>query len=137
MSMNTTQKPIDGRTTAETTGRDLGRTMSDATDAVGRTITDAAGNVRDLAASTADRVPVAAAAAKDLVVEADRQMRGGSDEVLATGATFSTGVALGLLVAGANRALVALAVVPAIAMALTLLERSADRSSARRARARS
>jgi len=119
---------------AETT-RDLGTTVADATDHVTRTLGDAAGSVRDLASSTADRFPEAASTARDLLVEADRQMRGGSDEMLAAGTTLSSGIAVGLLVAGANRALVALAMVPAIAMGLTLLDRSSGRTGRPRTRA--
>lgn len=118
-------------TTRTGTTRDLGTTVGDATDSVTRTIGDAAGSVRDLASSTADRFPEAASTARELLVEADRQMRGGSDEMLAAGATLSSGVAVGLLVAGANRALVALAIVPAIAMGLTLLDRSSVRTGGR------
>ncbi len=122
-------------TASTETTRDLGTTVGDATDTVTRTLGDAAGSVRDLASTTADRFPEAASTARELLVEADRQMRGGSDEMLAAGATLSSGIAVGLLVAGANRALVALAIVPAIAMGLTLLDRSSVRTGRGRAKA--
>lgn len=122
-------------TASTETTRDLGTAVGDATDTVARTLGDAAGTVRDLASTTADRFPEAASTARELLVEADRQMRGGSDEMLAAGATLSSGIAVGLLVAGANRALVALAIVPAIAMGLTLLDRSTVRTGRGRAKA--
>jgi hypothetical protein len=109
--------------------------IADATDSIGSTLGSAADNVRELASTTADRVPDAAATARDLLVEADRQIRGGSDEMLAAGATLSTGIAVGLLVGGAHRVLVALAMVPAVAMAMTLLERSSIRTRSRTTRA--
>jgi len=99
--------------------------------AIGQALGDAAGTVRDVATSTADRVPEAASAARDLLVEADGRMRAGSDELLSAGATLSAGLAVGLLVGRANRLLVALAMVPAIAMGLTLLDRSSGRPATR------
>jgi hypothetical protein len=109
--------------------------LAEAGDSIGTTLGSAAENVRGLAASTADRVPEAAATARDMLAEADRQMRGGSDEMLAAGATLSTGIAVGLLVGGAHRMLVALAMVPAVAMGMTLLERSSTRTRGRTSRA--
>ena len=55
------------------------------------------------------------------------------DEMLSIGAALSTGIALGLYVAGANRLLVALAMIPALAMGFTLLGRSSRREGADRA----
>jgi hypothetical protein len=50
-------------------------------------------------------------------------MEAGSDQMLAVGASLSLGLALGMLVGGANRLLVAVALIPATAMAFTLLDR--------------
>jgi hypothetical protein len=44
--------------------------------------------------------------------------------MLTTGATLSLGVAIGLLIGGASRLLVVLALIPGVAMGLTLLDRS-------------
>jgi hypothetical protein len=52
-------------------------------------------------------------------------MESGSDEALAVGASLSIGLAMGLLLGGANRLLVVLALIPATAMSFTLLDRYA------------
>jgi hypothetical protein len=46
------------------------------------------------------------------------------------GTTLSVGLALGLLLGGANRLLVILALIPAAAMGFTLLDRQSGRGSA-------
>ena len=58
-------------------------------------------------------------------------MESGSDEALAVGASLSVGLAVGLLLGGANRLLVVLALIPATAMTFTLLDRYAGRSPLR------
>ena len=50
-------------------------------------------------------------------------MRAGSDEMLSVGSVLSFGFAMGLLIGGASRLLVAVALVPAAAMGLTLMDR--------------
>ena len=50
-------------------------------------------------------------------------MRAGSDEMLSVGSVLSFGFAMGLLVGGASRLLVAVALIPAAMMGLTLLDR--------------
>jgi hypothetical protein len=93
---------------------------------------DAAGTTRDLANEVADRanavaarLPEAAATTRSAVEEATRRMESGSDEALAVGASLSVGLAIGLLIGGANRLLVAMALIPATAMSFTLLDRYA------------
>ena len=99
-------------------------------DRAGDAIGTAAGTVRGVAEDVAGRLPDAAATTRDAIAQADRQMRSGSDEMLVGGATLSFGLAIGLLLGGASRFLVAAALVPVAAMALTLLDRaSRDRGS--------
>jgi hypothetical protein len=50
-------------------------------------------------------------------------MRAGSDEMLSIGSVLSFGFAIGLLIGGASRLLVAAALIPAAAMGLTLMDR--------------
>jgi hypothetical protein len=50
-------------------------------------------------------------------------MEAGSDEMLAVGASLSLGLAIGMLIGGAPRILVAIALIPATAMGFTLLDR--------------
>ena len=88
------------------------------------TAAEVASTMRDAAGTVAARLPDAAATTRAAVDEAARRIETGSDEMLTAGATLSLGVAIGLLIAGASRLLVVLALVPAAAMGLTLLDRS-------------
>jgi hypothetical protein len=87
------------------------------------TTREVAGEVADRASAVAARLPEAAATTRDAVEEAARRMEAGSDQMLAVGASLSLGLALGMLVGGANRLLVAIALIPATAIAFTLLDR--------------
>ena len=95
---------------------------------------DVAQNVRGAAETVAARLPEAAATTRSAVDEAARRIETGSDEMLTAGTTLSLGLAIGMLVGGAPRLLVVLALIPAAAMGLTLLDRS-SRMASRRARA--
>ena len=92
---------------------------------------DVAANVRGAAETVAARLPDAAAQARGAVDEAARRIETGSDEMLTAGTTLSLGLAIGMLVGGAPRVLVALALIPAAAMGLTILDRN-SRTSVRR-----
>jgi hypothetical protein len=85
---------------------------------------DVASGVRGAAETVAARLPEAAATTRAAVDEAARRIETGSDEMLTAGATLSLGLAIGLLIGGANRILVVLALIPAAAMGMTLLDRS-------------
>jgi hypothetical protein len=95
-----------------------------ATAAIGGAASDAAGAVRGAAADAVSRLPDVAATTRSAIEDANRQMRAGSDEMLAVGTILSFGFAMGLLIGGATRLLVAAALVPAAAMGLTMLDRS-------------
>jgi hypothetical protein len=90
---------------------------------IAATTRDVASGVAERASTVAARLPEAAATTRGAVEEAARRMEAGSDEMLAVGASLSLGIALGLLLGGANRILVALALIPATAMGVTLLDR--------------
>ncbi len=90
-------------------------------------IGEAAVAVKDAANDVVAKLPEAAATTRTALVEVDRQLRVSSDEMLSAGATLSFGLAIGLLIGGANRLLVAFALVPVAAMGLTLLGRSNGR----------
>ena len=77
----------------------------------------------DVANEMANRLPAAAATTRDVVGVAQRQIESSSDEMLTAGTMFSLGVALGLLLAGSSRLLVAIALIPAAAMGATLIDR--------------
>ncbi len=89
-----------------------------------QTAREVAGTVATAASGAVSRLPEAAQTTRGAVEEANRAIRSGSDEVLSAGTTLSVGLALGLLIGGANRLLVILALIPAAAMGFTLLDRS-------------
>jgi hypothetical protein len=95
------------------------------------TVRDVADQVKNVANEAAARLPEAAATTRDALVDAQRRIDSGSDETLSAGTLVAFGFALGLLVGGANRLLVMLALVPAAAMGLTLLDRQNPRPAAR------
>ena len=99
-------------------------TDSGRTAALGGAVSDAAVTVRDVAAETAARLPDAAATARSAIEDANRQMRGGSDEMLTVGSALSFGLAAGLLIGGAPRVIVVGAFIPAVAMVLTMFNRA-------------
>lgn len=89
--------------------------------------TDLPANARHMAevaaSEVAHRLPATAATTRDAIGQANRQIEAAPADVLMVGTSLSIGVALGLLLGGANRLLVALALIPAAAMGATLLER--------------
>ncbi len=85
---------------------------------------DVASGVRGAAETVAARLPEAAANTRAAVDEAARRIETGSDEMLTAGTTLSLGLAVGLLIGGASRLLVVLALIPAAAMGMTLLDRN-------------
>ncbi|MEO8274261.1 MAG: hypothetical protein ABI620_09365 [Chloroflexota bacterium] len=68
-------------------------------------------------------VPGAARASRAAVDDLFRTIESGSDERVSTGVTLSLGLAIGMLVGGAPRLLVALALVPLAAMGLVMADR--------------
>jgi hypothetical protein len=116
----------------QTTTRPAGDAESTAREIASAT-RDVATEVADKASAMASRLPEAAATTRGAVEEAARRMEAGSDQMLAVGAAMSLGLAIGMLLGGANRILVALALIPATAMGFTLLDRSGgSRSGGRR-----
>ena len=96
--------------------------------AVADAVSDAAGTVREAAANVKEvattRIPEVTATTRSAIEDANRQMQSSSDEMLAMGGALSFGLAVGMLIGGAPRLLIAGTLVPAIAMVLTLLNRS-------------
>ena len=113
-----------------TTSNDLGETSkgnapdASANGGPAQTAKAVAGNVGNVANEAVARLPEATQATRQAVEDANRAIQSGSDEALMAGTTLSVGLALGLLLGGANRLLVILALIPAAAMGFTLLDRS-------------
>jgi hypothetical protein len=121
--MSTTSNELGG-----TTG---GSNIEGSSNGPTQTAKAVAGNVSNAASSAASeavaRLPEATQATRQAVEEANRAIQAGSDESLMAGTTLSVGLALGLLLGGANRLLVILALIPAAAMGFTLLDRQQSR----------
>ena len=96
---------------------------NDDTNDLATTAKGIASDVADKAVAAAQRLPEAASATGFQLEKANQMIRSESDEVLAVGTSLSLGMAIGLLLGGANRILVILALIPATAMGLTLFDR--------------
>ena len=82
-----------------------------------------AADVADRASTAAQRLPEAASATGAQIERANLAIQRESDEVLAVGTSLSLGLAMGLLLGGASRLLVILALIPATMMGYTLFDR--------------
>jgi hypothetical protein len=111
-------------TTSDDVAKGGDATTNGSTDGPRQAAREVAGTVATAASGAVARLPEAAQTTRGAVEEANRAIRAGSDEVLTAGTTLSVGLALGLLLGGANRLLVILALIPAAAMGFTLLDRS-------------
>jgi hypothetical protein len=100
---------------------DTGTTSGDGD--LAQTAKGIASDVADKAAAAASRLPDAASATGYQLERANAIIQRESDEVLAVGTSLSLGLAMGLLLGGANRLLVILALIPASAMGYTLFDR--------------
>ena len=109
----TTSRPPTTGLSSSTADRGPSETMRDAADAIAGATGEAL-----------DRLPAAAATTRDALSEVRRTLTTGSDERLSGGTLLSFGFAMGLLLGGAHRLLVLLALIPATAMGATLLDRS-------------
>jgi hypothetical protein len=96
---------------------------SSAMSGAAQTARDMAGQAASMAGEVANRMPAATATAQQAIGVAQRQIESSSDEMLTAGTMFSLGIALGLLLAGSSRLLVAVALIPAAAMGATLIDR--------------
>lgn len=86
-------------------------------------VSDAAAAAASLATDASTRLPGVASTARATFDDANLRIRASSDEMLRLGTAVSFGLAAGLLLAGANRILVAAAMVPVGMMGLAMLER--------------
>ena len=114
------------------TTQDLTRPPVDATSegvrhrvaVMGEAVSTAAGSAAAAAGGAASQLPGMAGSARTVLLDTNRRIRTGSDEILIVGGALSFGFAMGLLFGGANRLMVAGALLPAATMGLTILERA-------------
>src|SRR5689334_13957251 len=92
-------------------------------DDLATTVKEIAADVADRTTSAAQRLPEAASATGAQIERASQAMQRESDEVLAVGTSLALGLSLGLLLGGASRLLVLLALIPASMMGYTLFDR--------------
>jgi len=111
-------------TTATRTELDEPAGTTNRLEATASAVSDVASTVKDAAADAASRLPDVALTTRAALEDANRRIQAGTDEMLTVGAALSFGFAIGLLVGGANRMVVAAAFVPVATMGLTLLDRS-------------
>jgi hypothetical protein len=88
-----------------------------------RQITEFADSVAGAAGDVTARIPEVAQGTREAIAEANRMVRGGSDQTLKLAGAGAVGFAVGLLVGGANRMLVVLSLLPASLIAATLMQR--------------
>ena len=87
------------------------------------TVQTAVHEVRGALEGVGRSVPGMARASRAAVDDLFRTIESGSDERVSTGVTLSLGLAIGMLVGGAPRLLIALALVPLAAMGLVMADR--------------
>ena len=110
-------------TTGSSKGTSSNRSTSDADQGVRETARQVADTVAGAAGEVGARLPEVATSTRDAFTEANRMVRSGSDGTLKVAGAFSIGMAVGLLLGGANRLLVILALIPAGLIGTTLIER--------------
>ncbi len=104
------------------TGQGAAQRAGVAAQRAGEVLTDVAGNV---ASTVSKNAPAVIDASRSGAGFAAREVQGASSENLMLGTVFSTGLALGLLLARAPRLLVIAALVPVFVMGSTLMSRRA------------
>lgn len=106
----------------ETGGYETTRARADdAKDAL-RAATNQVGEAVDTVRTS---LPEVARASRGFMDDAMRRVERGSDQQVSAGVTMSLGLAIGMLLGGAPRLLIALALVPVAAMGLVLMDRRA------------
>lgn len=99
------------------------RSANDPDQGVAQTARQVADTVAGAAGEVSARLPEVASTTRDAFTEANRMVRSGSDQTLVVAGSFSIGLAVGLLLGGANRLLVILSLIPAGLIGATLIER--------------
>jgi hypothetical protein len=110
-------------TTTHENGTSTKRANSVATGADRDAVQVAMREVRGALEGVGRSVPGAARASRAAVDDLFKTIESGSDERVSTGVTLSLGLAIGMLVGGAPRLLIALALVPLAAMGLVMADR--------------
>ena len=118
MATTTTTRPEGTKSAAPPSRLEATRTV------VADAVADVATTASSIAADASVRLPAAASTTRAAFDDANRRIHASSDEMLRLGTAVSFGFLVGLLIAGANRLLIAVALVPLTMIGLTMLERS-------------
>ena len=110
-------------TTTHENGTSAKRTSGGSAGADRNAVQVAMREVRGALEGVGHSVPGAARASRAAVDDLFKTIESGSDERVSTGVTLSLGLAIGMLVGGAPRLLIALALVPLAAMGLVMADR--------------
>ena len=114
-----------------TTNATTTKNGADTRDTTTRAIDGAVHEVRGALIGVGRSVPDMARASRAAAADLFTAIEAGSDERISTGVTLSLGLAIGLLLGGAPRLLIALALAPLAAMGLVLADRRATAAKAR------
>lgn len=125
MASTMTKPDSDTKASDESPGR-RGRGAGTVASGAAATAADAATTAMGAAGQAATRLPDLADRGRLAYEEANRRVQAGTDEMLTVGTAAGFGLAVGLLIGGANRLLVAAAFLPVAMMGLTLLDRIAQ-----------
>jgi hypothetical protein len=90
-------------------------------DDAGRRLVD---TIAEVSTEAGDRLTAVASGAGEAIRDADRTLRGSSEQTLRIIGALSLGVTAGLSVGGANRLLIIVALLPAILVAMAAMERA-------------
>ena len=104
-----------------TTTRETTRTRANGGDAVQSAVHEVKGALENVGRSMPDMARASRSAVDDMF----KAIETGSDERVSAGVTLSLGLAIGMLLGGAPRLLIALALAPVAAMGLVLADRRA------------
>lgn len=117
--------------TSETTTRETTSTRrtSNGGDTAGDTVQAAIHEVRGALQGVSRQMPEVARASRGAVDDLFRAIETGSDERVTAGVSMSLGLALGMLIGGAPRMLILLALAPVIASGLVLADRRTGRTT--------
>ena len=115
-------------TTRTTSTRPRGADGDDSSNA--EMVQAAAREVRSALEGVSRSMPDVARASRAAVDDLVHAIEAGSDERVSAGVTLSLGLAIGMLIGGAPRPLIVLALAPVAVMGLTLAERRASRTRA-------
>lgn len=109
---------------SESTTRSTTTKSSNGADASGReTVQAAVAQVRGAVDEVGRQLPEVARMSRVAANDLYRSVASGSDERVSAGVTLSLGLAIGMLLGGANRLLIAIALAPVAIMGLAIAER--------------